>query len=65
VSKLGEEQKTPCESAPELGGFGVLRQELQGNTPFETNVLGAIDNTHPALSEFFEYPAMRDSLAAI
>ena len=49
-------------------GLGVFRaeclsgKELERNKPLQAQILGFIDNTHPALAEFFEDLVMRDGL---
>ena len=54
--------------APEAGlDVGVAEQmsseKLQGDRPFEIDVLGFVDDTHPALAEFFEDLVTGDGFA--
>ena len=59
--RLGLDQ----EPLPELGqAHQVGRKELQGHEPFEFDVLGPIDDAHPALADLLDDPVLAGDEAA-
>src|ERR1700719_2502156 len=41
----------------------IIRQELESHETVESRVLSLVDDTHPALAEFFDNAVVRDGLA--
>src|SRR6266849_6563962 len=54
----------PLEAAqcPRVSSY-VIRKELQCDESIEFEILGLVDDTHPAATEFFHDVVMRDSFA--
>jgi hypothetical protein len=63
VIQRGRSKGLPLEAFASGRIFGqCFRQELQGNVATQLEIFGFVDDTHPAATEFFQNPVVRDGL---